>query len=107
LAEIAIFPLRVAFASLEIRMISGPNSKPIVNLVDFPQFFPQVWKTLGRDQTHMRLFGDRTIEKDADFNTKPLRLTPAERVRYDCSFGETKRRADKKSSVSFVTGARP
>ena len=47
-------------ASLRDRAIPG----------DFPQLFPQVWKTLGRDQTRMCL--ERIVRvglKDADCNT--------------------------------------
>jgi hypothetical protein len=68
-AEIATFSPRGAFADLEILMVSGPNSKPIVNLVDFPQFFPQVWKTLGSDQRRMGSAGGGATEKDADCST--------------------------------------
>jgi len=31
-------------------MISDLNLNSAAHAVDFPQFFPQVWKTLGRDQ---------------------------------------------------------
>jgi hypothetical protein len=41
------------FASAETRDIPALNPRVPAELRDFPQFFPQVWKTLGRDQTRM------------------------------------------------------
>src|SRR5262249_23648264 len=56
----------------------GLNRQTSVKRRDFPQFFPQVWKTLGRDQTCMRSLGVRRTMKDADCSTKRPRLTPSE-----------------------------
>src|SRR5579872_5668128 len=55
-----------------------------VFLRDFPQLFPQLWKTLGTDQMLMRLVGlSRTVSsfgKDADCNTsRPAIDTPERR----------------------------
>jgi len=43
-------------------------------LGDFPQFFPQVWKTLVTDRTCMSVvggWGKALRAKERDFNTKP------------------------------------
>jgi hypothetical protein len=39
------------------------NPCRLTDLVDFPQFFPQLWKTLGRDQTCMPAIGIALCEK--------------------------------------------
>src|SRR5438094_10068380 len=49
---------------------------------DFPQVFPQVWKTLGIDQTRMGFTRPERPEKDADCSTVRLALTLLETVRY-------------------------
>ena len=49
---------------------------------DFPQVFPQVWKTLGVDQTPMGFTRPERPEKDADCSTVRLALTLLETVRY-------------------------
>jgi hypothetical protein len=58
-----VFPRRpdisasATFASCKIRENSACKLSGITDLVVFPQVFPQVWKTLGRDQTLMPLDG--------------------------------------------------
>jgi len=51
------------------RTFSGLKRRIIAISVDFPQFFPQVWKTLGRDQTPIETAGIRVPEKEADCST--------------------------------------
>jgi len=49
----------------------GIRTKP----EEFPQFFPQVWKTLGRDQTRMvRFAADSTPRMTWDFEKRGRRL---------------------------------
>jgi len=50
-------------------METGIRSMFAIGLRDFPQFFPQVWKTLGRDQTCMSLERPESGVKDANCNT--------------------------------------
>jgi hypothetical protein len=50
------------FAPRADRMKSGAKNRVLMIPPDFPQFFPQVWKTLGRDQTPMELDGCRCRE---------------------------------------------
>src|SRR5205085_12267291 len=42
--------------------------------LEFPQFFPQVWKTLGRDQTRMESLRRKAPEKDADCSTQSANI---------------------------------
>jgi hypothetical protein len=60
------------FACPQIRAKSGLNLWRRAKSGDFPQFFPQVWKTLGRDQIDMESAGRTATEKDADCNTIAL-----------------------------------
>src|SRR5438067_1318970 len=49
---------------------SSSRTRHIIAIsVDFPQFFPQLWKTLGRDQTPIEPAGIRVPEKEADCST--------------------------------------
>src|SRR5262245_6048092 len=40
----------------------GPEQRRILKWCEFPQFFPQVWKSLGRDQTRISPTGDEESE---------------------------------------------
>ena len=60
-----------SFAPVRNLDISGLNERSQSISVDFPQFFPQVWKTLGTDQTRMGVAGVRQTQpvKEPDSNT--------------------------------------
>lgn len=66
----AIWTALRGFAPIEIRMNQPLNRYTAVIRVAFPQFFPQVWKTLGRDQrVHGITAAGIVFEKDADCST--------------------------------------
>jgi hypothetical protein len=55
---------------------SGEKSSSSAISGEFPQFFPQVWKTLGGDQTYMPFVGvPRSLKEDADCSTTRPALT--------------------------------
>ena len=52
-------------ASTKIRINPGQKLRQATDLVEFPQFFPQVWKTLGRDQRHIALSLEDRVSMEA------------------------------------------
>src|SRR5262249_29985862 len=75
--------LRVVFHPVGRRKLAtlAGNPPKTAGPLEFPQFFPQVWKTLGRDRRRMSRRRHFRTMKDADSNTPPVRLTPLEAVR--------------------------
>jgi hypothetical protein len=54
------------------RDFSGLKPSDFAQPRDFPQFFPQVWKTLGRDQTCMELLRGMLRERTPTVTHLPL-----------------------------------
>jgi hypothetical protein len=76
---------------VHFRLDAGQNLVPEVHIrtdfrrvfacLEFPQFFPQVWKTLGRDQTRIAKAAAGSSGKDGDCSTLAEGLTLFENVR--------------------------